>query len=82
MAKRTTFWLAEADAPWKLVDGPHSERAGVEQALYLISGMGMRRGRQFVCVEATVTDVKPIAHDVDHEALAACRDMVAADRSR
>ena len=73
------WWLAEKSRYGyanELVDGPHSEREGVEQALFLIRSLGLQRGREFVCVRVEQTEVEPVAHDVDHEALANCKHMI------
>ena len=59
-----------------LEDGPHSDRDGVEQALYLIRGLGLERDRKFCCVRIEQSDVDPIAHDVNEDALSDCRMMV------
>ena len=65
---RVDWWLAEVSSygyASKLVDGPHSSRAGVEQAAYLIRGLGLQGDRKFCCVRVEQTDVEPKRHDAD-----------------
>lgn len=65
------FWLAELDQYGnpKLVDGSHGERAGVEQAAYLISRLGLSRGSTFACAEVHLTPVEAKPHDANEDAL-------------
>lgn len=65
---RVDWWLAEVSQygyASKLTDGPHSNRAGVEQAAYLIRGLGLQGDRKFCCVRVEQTDVEPKRHDAD-----------------
>ena len=68
--------LSEYGYVAELEDGPHEDREGVEQALYLIRSLGLSRDRNFVCVRLEQSEVEPIAHDVNEEALADRRRMV------
>lgn len=65
------WWLAETDGYGNptLSDGPHSDRAGVEQAAYLIKRLGLTRGRTFVAARVELSSVKPAAHGADEDAL-------------
>lgn len=77
--QRVDWWLAEVSRygyASELCDGPHDDRDGVEQALYLIRGLGLERGRKFCCVRIEQSEVLPVAHDVNHEAVADCRMMI------
>lgn len=83
--ERVDWWLAEVSRygyASELHDGPHSDRSGVEQALHLIRGLGLERGRKFCCVrvEQTVVEAKP--HDTNEEALSDCRMMIDRSTSR
>jgi len=80
--EQVNYWLAErnqygvADV---LLDGPHSKREGVEQALYLINSLGLSRStknRDLCCVRIEQTPVEPKSHNANEEALAACRVMM------
>lgn len=66
------WWLAKLDQYGnpKLVDGAHSDRAGVEQALYLINRLGLGKGNRYACARVEVTDVEPVAHNANEDALA------------
>lgn len=64
------FWLAELDQydnP-RLCDGSHEDRAGVEQAAYLLNGLS--RSRRFACAEVILTPVQPKPHGANQEAIA------------
>ena len=77
--QRVDWWMAEVSQygyASELCDGPHSDREGVEQALYLIRGLGLERGRKFCCVRIEQSEVLPVDCDVNHEALADCRMMI------
>ena len=65
------FWLAELDqyGNAKLCDGPHSDRAGVEEAAYLHERLGLKRGRKFACAEVLLTPVSPKPHGANEDAL-------------
>jgi hypothetical protein len=79
VTQRVDWWLAEINQHGyvsDLCDGPHSDRAGVEKALYLFRGMGLERDRRFCCVRVEQSEVVAVAHDVNHEALADCRMMI------
>lgn len=81
MSEKTeaNWWLAEKcryGYANELVDGPHDSREGVEQAFYLIRSLGLQRGREFVCVRVEQSEVAPVAHDVNQEALSNCKMMV------
>lgn len=83
--ERVDWWLAEVNQYGyvsKLFDGPHTDRAGVEQALHLTRGLGLERGRKFCCVrvEQTAVDAKP--NDTNEEALSDCRMLIDRSTSR
>jgi len=73
---KVDYWLAEV-GPYgyatALIDGPHCDRSGVEQALYLIRSLGLERGRSFCCARVEQSAVIAVAHSVNEEALSACR---------
>jgi hypothetical protein len=76
---RVDWWLAlkgPHEYAKELLDGPHSDRAGVEKALYLIRGMGLAGDRKFCCVRVEQTEVEPKPHDTNHEALEICRKVI------
>lgn len=67
----TQWWLAEIE-PYglpTLKDGPHNDRAGVEKALYLFRRLGIGKSKAYGCAEVHLTDVEPVAHDANEEAL-------------
>ncbi len=69
---RVDWWLAEVSRygyASNLVDGPHSSRDGVEQAAYLIRGLGLQRDRKFCCVRIEQTEVEPKRHDANESAM-------------
>lgn len=72
MEAKKQFWLVKLDQHGNpfLNDGPHSERAGVEKALYLVTALGLNRGAKYACAEITLTDVEGIAHDANLDAIA------------
>lgn len=75
---RVDYWLAEVGLygyATELTDGPHANREGVEQALYLIRGLGMERGRQFCCVRVEQSDVEAKPHSTNEGALGDCKNM-------
>lgn len=79
MSEKTYFWLAELSQygyACELCDGPHSEREGVEQALYLIRGMGLERGRKFCCVRVEQSDVEAKPHGTNQDALDDCKELI------
>lgn len=77
--ERVDWWLATVCRYGyvnELVDGPHTDRAGVEQALHLIRGMGLERDRDFRCVRVEQTAVELKTHHTNEVALSDCRMMV------
>lgn len=77
MTTSNQFWLGEQDqyGTARHLDGPHCNRAGVEQAAYLFNSMGFTKGRILVCMEVIVTEVQPSSKGVNMEALAACHEI-------
>ena len=69
------FYLVNLASPGlgKLCDGPHSDRAGVEKALYLHRSLGLVKGAQYACAEVTPVEAK--AHGANEEAISACNVM-------
>lgn len=65
------FWLVELDQHGNptLKDGPHGDRAGVEQALYLLTALGFNRGAKYGCAKIEITEVEAKASYVNHEAI-------------
>ena len=76
----TQYWLARLDQYGNphLEDGAHSDRAGVEHALFLIQGMNLaKEGERWACARVELTDVEPKAKpDTDHEAVETMRGVV------
>jgi hypothetical protein len=73
------FYLVEKTTEprnhFRLVDGPHATRAGVEQASFILKAIGVQKRKTvYLCAEVTPVEAKP--HDVDFEALAQCARMV------
>lgn len=68
----TQWWLASLDKYGnpKLEDGAHSERAGANQALYLINSLNLGAGKKFAVVKVQLFDAAPDSKGVNHEALA------------
>ena len=66
------WWLADIDQYGNpaLTDGAHSDRAGADKAAYLINAMGLGQGRKFAVARVELSDPKPSAEDVNHEAIA------------
>lgn len=71
MTARRQFWLARLDQYGNptLTDGPHDERTGVEQALYLFRNLGLGRGNSYACAEVVLTDVEPVSHGANEDAI-------------
>lgn len=73
----TQFWLAEIDQHGnaKLTDGPHSDRAGVEQASYLFERLGLGKAKIYACAEVILTSVEAKSHNANEEALSALNSI-------
>ena len=84
MTVKVDWWLGELNIHGycsDLIDGPHSNREGVEQAAYLLENLGFKKDREFVCVKLETTPIEAVAHDVNEEALEDCKNMMkAADK--
>lgn len=68
---QTHWWLGEI-GPYgysKPIDGPHENRAGVEEAAYLLARLGLQRERKFSCLEITETPVEAKPHEANEEAI-------------
>jgi hypothetical protein len=65
-------WLAELDqyGNASLIDGPHPDRAGVEQAAYLLERLGLKKGRRFAAAHVLLSEVEAKPHDTNEDALA------------
>lgn len=65
------FWLAQLDQYGNptLTDGPHDNRGGVEQAIYLFKNLGLGKGKQYACAEVTITEVEARSHGANEEAI-------------
>jgi hypothetical protein len=58
---RVNWWLAEVGDygyAHTLIDGPHSDREGVERALEVFRIMRLERGRKFCCVRLEETEIQ------------------------
>ena len=69
--ERRQFWLAKLDQYGNptLTDGPHDERPGVEQALYLFRRLGLGKAERYACAEVVITEVEPTPHGANEDAL-------------
>lgn len=78
MPPRVQWWLAELDQHGNptLIDGAHSERAGVDKAMALYNGLGFSPGRRFACARVDLTEAQPSNEDVNQDAMARCRTMI------
>ncbi len=68
----TQWWLASLDqyGNAKLCDGPHADRAGVEEAMYLFRSLGLERSvGGYAAAEVRLTAVEPIAHGANTDAI-------------
>ena len=75
----TQWWLAtihDGNGITTLTDGPHDSIEGVEQAAYLMRALGLQHGDRYAVAEVRLSEVTPKAHDVNHDALAACKEML------
>lgn len=78
------YWLADGQkvdkhgTVWepKLLDGPHDKPAGVTQALKIIKGIGLDRGKDRNYVMVTIEPVKDLKVKVNQEAINICKDAV------
>lgn len=78
------WWLAELDQHGnpKLSDGAHSERAGADRAMYLIKNLGLdNKGKRWAVARVELSEPRPSADGVNHDAVSACRAMVDAART-
>ena len=78
------WWLAELDQHGnpKLSDGAHSERAGADKAMYLIKNLGLdNKGKRWAVARVELSEPRPSADGVNHDAVSACRAMVDAART-
>jgi hypothetical protein len=78
------WWLAELSQHGyasELLDGPHSDLQGVEQALYLYEQLGFARGRKFCAAKVEHFPVSARQHDTNQDALGACQEMIKATRT-
>ena len=77
--EKTQWWLAtvsDSHGITTLTDGPHDSREGVEQAAYLMRALGLQHGDKYAAAEVRLTEVTPKAHDVNNDAVNACREML------
>lgn len=65
------WWLVTLDQYGnpKLVDGAHSTRAGVEQAAYLHTRLGLSTGAKHACARIEISEVEPVSHRSNESAL-------------
>lgn len=76
----TEWWLVTLTEPHgiiELTDGPHDDRSGVEQAAYLMRGLGLQRGARYAAAEVRMTEVKPKSHGANEEAIRTVRAVAA-----
>lgn len=76
MSETRQFWLAKVDQYGNptLTDGAHSDRAGVERAIYLFGRLGLGKGNTYRCAEVILTDVEPKANGANEEAIRALNE--------
>ena len=78
----TQWWLASLDqyGNAKLCDGPHGDRSGVEQAMYLFRSLGLERAAGgYAAAEVRLTAVEPKAHGANEDAIATLNSTRRAD---
>lgn len=65
------WWLASLDRYGNptLVDGAHSDRTGVEKALYLRQRLSLAKDERYGAVRLEVFDVEPVAYGANEEAV-------------
>ena len=79
------WWLAELDQHGnpKLIDGSHSDRAGADQAAYIIGALGLGgTNRRFAVARVELSEVLPNSAGVNHEAVATMAPLVAAYKGK
>jgi len=65
------WWLAEIDQYGnpKLSDGAHSNREGVEKALYLHRSLGLEKDKRYACAQVILTECEPVSHGANEDAI-------------
>ncbi len=73
-APRVQWWLATIDRYGypTLTDGAHGGRAGADQAAYLIDALGVGQGKKYAVARVELSEPRPNADGVNHEAVAQC----------
>lgn len=72
------WWLAEVGVhgyATRLVDGPHSCREDVEQAMFMFRSLGLGTGKKYCCAKVEESTVEAKPHDTNMDALAICKYM-------
>lgn len=71
---RVQWWIAAIDMHGNptLTDGAHADRAGADQAAYLIEALGVGKGKKYAVARVELSEPKPNADGVNHEAVAQC----------
>lgn len=76
----TEWWLVEITEPHgniRLADGPHDDRAGVDEAAYLHRALGLQRGRRYAAAEVRLTEATPKpSKGTNHEAVETIRNVM------
>lgn len=75
----TTYWLAELDnyGTPKLMDGPHDNRNGADEALYLIKRLGLfDQSKKYAIAKVVVSEPDDKDHDINEEAADNVRQLV------
>lgn len=69
---KVQWWLARLDQYGNptLTDGAHSDRAGADQAAYLIAAMNLGPGEKYAVARVELTEPRPSADGVNQEAIA------------
>lgn len=80
---RVQWWLAAIDTHGNptLTDGAHADRAGADQAAYLIEALGVGKGKKYAVARVELSEPKPNADGVNQEAIAQCNLAALAARA-
>ena len=64
-----------------LSDGPHDDRVGAEQALYLLNRLGLSKDRRYAVARIEMTEAVPNPKGANETALCALNEMGLKPRS-
>lgn len=63
------WWLATDEIRPKLIDGPHDDPEGCEQALYIMKKLNLARKEKYIKCKIETYSVEPKPHNVNEEKL-------------